>query len=179
MRVGTVALPCGVISIHSPVKVLVLGNPDVGGEDLDGQRVAGRLLSKGIELCRGGVTRGMRGHHQLTCKTSREKSMSEMNHRDYKKKTTTKNTDGCMCRRTEQQTRSVITRNIEGADSNGSHKVRTINQLQKPLLCGNSETWQRRSDYIQSRPRNVSNPQELVNKTRCKRQKNPNRVCKV
>lgn len=66
MWVGTVALPCGVISIHSPVKVLVLGNPDVGGEDLDGQRVVGRLLSISIKFCRSGVAWGMCGHHQLT-----------------------------------------------------------------------------------------------------------------
>lgn len=48
MWVGTIALSCGVISIHSPVKVLVLGNPDVRREDLDGQRAVGRLLSIGI-----------------------------------------------------------------------------------------------------------------------------------
>lgn len=48
MWVGAIALPCGVISIHSPVKVLVLGNPDVGGEDLDGKRAVGRLLGIGI-----------------------------------------------------------------------------------------------------------------------------------
>lgn len=79
MWVGTIALPCGVISIHSPVKVLVLGNPDVGGEDLDGQRAVGRLLSVGIKFCRGGVAWGMCGHHQLTCNTNREKNMSEVN----------------------------------------------------------------------------------------------------
>ena len=80
--VGSIALPCGVISIHSPIKVLVLGNPDVGGEDLDGQRAAGRPLSEGIKFCRSGVARGMCRHHQLTCETNREKSMSEKNDRD-------------------------------------------------------------------------------------------------
>lgn len=62
MRVGAVALPRGVISIHSPVKVLVLGNPDVGGEDLDGQRAVGRLLSVGVEFCRSGVAWRMCWH---------------------------------------------------------------------------------------------------------------------
>lgn len=79
MWVGTIALPCGVISIHSPVKVLVLGNPDVGGEDLDGQRAVGCLLSVGIKFCRSGVAWGMCGHHQLTCKQNREKNMSKLN----------------------------------------------------------------------------------------------------
>lgn len=63
MRVGTVALPCGVVSIHSPVKVLVLGNPDVGGKDLDGQRAVGRLLSVGIKFCCSWVSGGMSGHN--------------------------------------------------------------------------------------------------------------------
>lgn len=75
MWVGTVALPCSVISIHSPVKVLVLGNPDVGGEDLDGQRAVGRLLSVGIKFCRRGVAWGVCGHHQLTCKTNTERNV--------------------------------------------------------------------------------------------------------
>lgn len=66
MWVRTIALPCGVVSIHSPVKVLVLGNPDVGGEDLDGQGAVGRLLSIGIKFCCSGVTWGMRGNHQFT-----------------------------------------------------------------------------------------------------------------
>lgn len=48
MWVGAIALPSGVISIHSPVKVLVLGYPDVSGEDFDGQRVVGRFLGVGI-----------------------------------------------------------------------------------------------------------------------------------
>lgn len=78
MWVGTITLPCGVISIHSPVKVLVLGNPDVGGEDLDGQRAVGRLLSEGIKFCRSRVAWGMRGHQKLTYKTNREKSTSEI-----------------------------------------------------------------------------------------------------
>lgn len=73
MWVGAVALPCGVISIHRPVKVLVLGNPDVGGEDLNGKRAVGRLLSIGIEFCCGGVARGMCRNHQVTCKTDGEK----------------------------------------------------------------------------------------------------------
>lgn len=73
MWIRSIALPCGVISIHSPIKVLVLGNPDVGGEDLDGQRVVGRLLSEGIEFCRSGVAWGMYGHHKLTCKKKKEK----------------------------------------------------------------------------------------------------------
>lgn len=72
MWVGTIALPCGVISIHSPVKVLVLGNPDVGGEDLDRQRAVGRLLSIGIEFCCSGVAWRMCGHYQITCKTERK-----------------------------------------------------------------------------------------------------------
>lgn len=79
MWVGTVALPCGVISIHSPVKVLVLRNPDVSGEDLNGQRAVGRLLSVGIEFCCGGVTRGVCRHHHITCKTNRGKHMREIN----------------------------------------------------------------------------------------------------
>ena len=66
MWIGTIALSCGVISIHSPVKVLVLRNPDVGGEDLDGKRAVGRLLSVGIKFCRSGVAGGMCRHHQLT-----------------------------------------------------------------------------------------------------------------
>ncbi len=78
MWIGAVALPCGVISIHSPVKVLVLGNPDVGGEDLDGQRAVGRLLSVGVKFRRGGVAWGMRGHHELTCKTNREEKSENM-----------------------------------------------------------------------------------------------------
>lgn len=78
MGIGTVALPCGVKSIYSSIKVLVLGNPDVGGEDLDGQRAVGRFLSESIKFCRSGVAWGMCGHHQLTCKSNREKSMSEM-----------------------------------------------------------------------------------------------------
>lgn len=61
--VGTIALACGVISIYSPVKVLVLGNPDVGGEDLDGQRAVGCLLSIGIKFCCSGVARGVCGHY--------------------------------------------------------------------------------------------------------------------
>lgn len=71
MWVGTITLPCGVISIHSPVKVLVLGNPDVGGEDLDGQRAVGRLLSEGIKFCRSRVAWGMRGHQKLTFPSKR------------------------------------------------------------------------------------------------------------
>lgn len=66
MWIWTIALPCGVISIHSPIKVLVLGNPDVGGEDLDAERAVGRLLSEGIKFRRSGVARGMCGHHKLT-----------------------------------------------------------------------------------------------------------------
>ena len=66
MWVGTIALPCSVISIHSPVKVLVLGNPDVGGEDLDGQGAVGCLLSVGIKFCCSGVAWGMRWHQKLT-----------------------------------------------------------------------------------------------------------------
>lgn len=66
MWVGTVALPCGVISIHSPVKVLVLRNPDVGGEYLDGQRAVGRLLSVGIKFCCGGIAWGVCWYHQVT-----------------------------------------------------------------------------------------------------------------
>lgn len=64
--VGTIALPRGVISIHSPVKVLVLRNPDVGGEDLDGQRAVGRLLSVGIKFCCSGVAWGVCRYHQVT-----------------------------------------------------------------------------------------------------------------
>lgn len=79
MWVGTIALPCGVISIHSSVKVLVLGNPDIGGEDFDGQRAVCRFLSVGIEFCRGRVAWGMCGHHLITCNTNREKSISETN----------------------------------------------------------------------------------------------------
>lgn len=66
VRVGAVALSRGVISIHSPVKVLVLGNPDVGGEDLDGQGAAGCFLRIGIQLCCAGVARGRHGDSQLT-----------------------------------------------------------------------------------------------------------------
>lgn len=87
MWVGTVALPCGVISIHSPVKVLVLRNPDVSGEDLNGQRAVGRLLSVGIEFCRSGVTRGVCRHHHITCKTNRGKHMREMNAGGSKRQT--------------------------------------------------------------------------------------------
>lgn len=65
MWIGAVPLSCGVISIHSPVKVLVLGYPDVGGEDFDGQRVVGRLLGVGIQLSRSGIAWGV-CRHQLT-----------------------------------------------------------------------------------------------------------------
>lgn len=68
MRVGAVALPCGVISIHSPVKVLVLRNPDVSGEDLNGQGAVGRLLGVGIEFCRRGVARRVCRRDSITCK---------------------------------------------------------------------------------------------------------------
>lgn len=64
--VGAVALSGGVISVHSPVKVLVLGDPDVGGEDLDGQRAVGHLLRIGIQLCCAGIARGRHGDSQLT-----------------------------------------------------------------------------------------------------------------
>lgn len=69
MGIGAVALSSGVVSIHSPVKVLVLGDPDVGGEDLDGQRAVGCLLRVGIQLCCTGVARGRHGDSQLTCET--------------------------------------------------------------------------------------------------------------
>lgn len=73
--VGTVALACGVVSVHSPVKVLVLRNPDVRGKDLNGERAVGRLLSIGIEFCRGRVAGGIRRNHQLTCRTKTEESV--------------------------------------------------------------------------------------------------------
>lgn len=70
--VRAVALSGGVVSIYSPAKVLVLGDPDVGGEDLDGQRAVGRLLRVGIQLCCAGVARGRHGDSQLTCKTKKK-----------------------------------------------------------------------------------------------------------
>lgn len=65
MWVGGVPLPCGVISVHSPVKVLVLGHSDVRRKDFDGERVVCGLLGIGIKFCCRGVARGM-CRHQLT-----------------------------------------------------------------------------------------------------------------
>lgn len=73
--IGAVALASGVVSIYSPVKVLVLGNPDVGREDLNGQRAVGGLLSEGIKFCCSGVARGMCRHHRVTWGSKREEKM--------------------------------------------------------------------------------------------------------
>lgn len=70
--VGAVALSGGVVTIHSPVKVLMLGDPDVGWEDLNGQRAVGSLLRVGVQLCCTGVARGRHGDSLLTCKANRE-----------------------------------------------------------------------------------------------------------
>ena len=42
----------------------MLGNPDVGREDLNGQRIVGRLLGEGVEFCGCGVPGRMHGNHQ-------------------------------------------------------------------------------------------------------------------
>lgn len=69
-------MPCGVVSIHSSVKVPVLGNPDVCGKDLDGQRVVGCLLGISIKFCCSGVAWGLCGQHKVTCKTKKEQNVS-------------------------------------------------------------------------------------------------------
>lgn len=63
---------CGVQAVDSPVQLFVLRHSDVGWEDLDGQGAAGRLLGKGIQLCRGWISRAIHGG-QLTCNTNKEK----------------------------------------------------------------------------------------------------------
>lgn len=65
--VGAVALARGVVAVDGAVKVLLLRDPDVGGEDLDGERVARRLLGVGVQLGCAGVARGGHGHRQFTC----------------------------------------------------------------------------------------------------------------
>lgn len=125
MRIGAVALPRGVVSIHSPVKVLVLRNPDVSGEDLNGQRAVGRLLGVGVEFCRRGVTRRVYRCHHITCKDTEEPSMrTEL---IVSGQETNRESEFC---ETEKQTAGLIMRNIGGAVSSSSHKVRSINQLQ-------------------------------------------------
>ena len=37
LRVGAVPRACGVEAVHRPADILLLRDPDVGGEDLDGQ----------------------------------------------------------------------------------------------------------------------------------------------
>lgn len=60
---------CGVQAVDRPVQLFVLRHSNVGWEDLDGQGAAGRLLGKGIQLCRGWIPGAIHGD-QLTCNTN-------------------------------------------------------------------------------------------------------------
>lgn len=64
-------LACGVVAVDRAVKVLVLRDSDVGGEDLDGERAARCLLGVGVQLRRAGVAVGGHGHRKLTWREER------------------------------------------------------------------------------------------------------------
>lgn len=61
------ALACRVQAIDSPANLFVLWNPDIGWEDLDGQRTICRLLCVGVQLSSGGVP-GSLHWAEITCK---------------------------------------------------------------------------------------------------------------